>query len=40
MYFRVLVEAKNIHGDDEARKIYNKRGLEATEDFKISQMDI
>ena len=40
VYFKFLVEAKkNKPGDEEARKIYYKRGAEAAHVFLSSEMD-
>ena len=36
--FEVLLEAKNKLGDEEAKQVFNKRGLEAVKDFLSSQM--
>ena len=38
--FKIILQAKKIMEDEEARKIYDKYGIEKAQEFMNSKMDI
>ena len=38
--FKIILQAKKIMEDEEARNIYDKHGIEKAEEYMISKMDL